>query len=185
MHATDPFTHRLYEERLDQLNREEAMLKVNNPTHPDYLAMMECVDARRDEKLRIAEKEYELNIETLGRWAVARRAQIHSQYYQDVRETRERIIGELGQYWYAIQHERRKHANNVHDFGLRFPYSQTQRIRDAMAYNKEVAILSGVAKYEGMPAAPDMRGATAQELDDDFEAMNVSIPILRVLQIRS
>ncbi|ETS87350.1 hypothetical protein PFICI_01178 [Pestalotiopsis fici W106-1] len=165
------FRERLYEERLDQLNREEAMLKADNPTHPDYLAMMGCINDRRDEKLRIAENEFALNIDTLGRWAVARRAQIHSQYYQDVRETRERILGELGQYWYAIQHERRKHANNVHDFGLRFPQTQPQRVRDAMAYNKEVAILSGIAKYEGMPAAPDMRGASAQEFEDDFEAM--------------
>ncbi|KAK6064949.1 transcriptional regulatory protein DEP1 [Seiridium cupressi] len=166
------FRERLYQERLDQLNREEAMLKADNPTHPDYLAMMECIDSRRDEKLRVAEKEHELNTETLGRWAVARRAQILSQYYQDVRETRERVLGELGQYWYAIQHERRKHANNVHDYGLRFPQAQTQRVRDAMAYNKEVAILSGIAKYEGMPAAPDMRGASSQDFDDDFEAMN-------------
>lgn len=155
------------------------MLKAENPTHPDYLAMMECIDARRDDKLRVAEKEYELNTETLGRWAVARRAQIHSQYFQNVRETRERILGELGQYWYAIQHERRKHANNVHDFGLRFPQGQSQRVRDVMAYNKEVAILSGVAKYEGMPAAPDMRGASLQELDDDFEAINVSVAFAR------
>ncbi|KAH6660269.1 Sds3-like-domain-containing protein [Truncatella angustata] len=167
------FRERLYEERLDQLNREEAMLKADIPTHPDYIAMMECIDTRKDDKLRIAENEFHLNIGTLGRWAVARRAQIHSQYYQDVRETRERIIGELGQYWYAIQHERRKHANNVHDFGLRFPQAPAQRVRDALAYNKEVAILSGVAKYEGMPAAPDMRGASSQELDDDFEAMNL------------
>lgn len=166
------FRERLYEERLDQLNREEAMLKADNPTHPDYLAMMGCINARRDEKLRIAQNEFALNIDTLGRWAVARRAQIHSQYYQDVRETRERILGELGQYWYAIQHERRKHANNVHDFGLRFPQTQPQRVRDAMAYNKEVAILSGIAKYEGMPAAPEMRGASTQEFVDDFEAMN-------------
>ncbi|KAI0146591.1 Sds3-like-domain-containing protein [Pestalotiopsis sp. NC0098] len=165
------FRERLYEERLDQLNREEAMLKADNPTHPDYLAMMECIDARRDDKLRIAENEFALNTDTLGRWAVARRAQIHSQYYQDVRETRERIIGDLGKYWYAIQHERRKHANNVHEFGLRFPQTQSQRVRDAMAYNKEVAILSGIAKYEGMPAAPEMRGASLQEFDDDFEAM--------------
>ncbi|KAH8675423.1 Sds3-like-domain-containing protein [Xylariales sp. PMI_506] len=165
------FRDRLYEERLEQLNREEAMLKLDQPTHPEYLAMMECIDARRDDKLRVAEKEFELNMETLGRWAVARRAQILSQYYQDIRDSRERVIAELGQQWYAIQHERRKHANNVPEFGLRYPESQNQRIHDALAYNKEVSILSGIAKYEGMPAAPDMRGASLQELDDDFEAM--------------
>ncbi|KAK7951407.1 uncharacterized protein PG986_007135 [Apiospora aurea] len=166
------FRERLYEERLDQLNREEAMLRADNPTHPEYLAMMQCIDSRRDEKLRVAEKELELQLESLGRWAVARRAQIHSQFYQDIREARERTMAELGQHWYAIQHERRKHANNVPDFGLRYPKSQAQRVRNSLSYNKEVSILSGVAKYEGMPAAPDMSGASMQEMEDDFDAMN-------------
>ncbi|KAK7970669.1 hypothetical protein PG988_009742 [Apiospora saccharicola] len=166
------FRERLYEERLEQLNREEAMLRADKPTHPEYLAMMHCIDSRRDEKLRVAEKELELHLESLGRWAVARRAQIHSQFYQDIREARERTMAELGQHWYAIQHERRKHANNVPDFGIRYPKNQAQRIRHALSYNKEVSILSGVAKYEGMPAAPDMSGASMQEMEDDFDAMN-------------
>ncbi|KAI0007072.1 Sds3-like-domain-containing protein [Xylariaceae sp. FL0662B] len=166
------FRDRLYEERLEQLNQEEAMLRAENPTHPEYLAMMQCVDARRDERMRVADRELEFKSESLGRWAVARRAQIHSQFFQSVRESRERILAELGQSWYDIQHERRKQANTVPEFGLRFPESQTQRVRNALAYNKEVSILSGIAKYEGMPAAPDMKGASSQDLEDDFEAMN-------------
>ncbi|KAI1206452.1 Sds3-like-domain-containing protein [Annulohypoxylon truncatum] len=166
------FRDRLYEERLEALNREEAMLRSEKPTHPEYLAMMECIDARRDERIRIANRELELQKEALDRWAVARRSQIHSQYFQSIRESRETILAELGQQWYDIQHERRKQANNVPEFGLRFPSDPTQRIKNALAYNKEVSILSGVAKHEGMPAAPDMKGASMQELEDDFEAMN-------------
>jgi hypothetical protein len=113
-------------------------------------------------------------MESLERQAVARRAQIHSQFFQAVRESRERILAELGQHWYDIQHERRKNANSVPEFGIRFPKSQAQRIRDALAYNREVSILSGIAKYEGMPAAPDMQGASSQELEDDLDAINVS-----------
>ncbi|KAI0971455.1 hypothetical protein F4678DRAFT_84864 [Xylaria arbuscula] len=165
------FREKLYEERLEQLNREEAMLKSDNPTHPDYLSMMRCVDARRDERVRIADRELEFKIEASERWAVARRAQIHSQFFQAVRESRERILAELGQHWYDIQHERRKNANNVPEYGIRFPKNPAQRIRDALSYNKEVSILSGIAKYEGMPAAPDMQGANLQELDDDLEAI--------------
>ncbi|KAI1170535.1 hypothetical protein F4777DRAFT_107567 [Nemania sp. FL0916] len=166
------FREKLYEERLEQLNKEEAMLRSNNPTHPDYLAMMSCVDARRDERLRIADRELELKIEALERGAVARRAQIHSQFFQAVRESRERILAELGQHWYDIQHERRKNANAVPEYGIRFPKSHSQRIRNALAYNQEVSILSGIAKHEGMPAAPDMQGASSQELEDDFDAIN-------------
>ncbi|KAI1435704.1 hypothetical protein GGR50DRAFT_294418 [Xylaria sp. CBS 124048] len=166
------FREKFYEARLEQLNREEAMLRSNNPTHPDYLAMMQCVNARRDERMRIADRELQLRTEAAERWAVARRAQIHSQFFQAVRESRERILAELGQHWYDIQHERRKNANNVPEYGIRFPKSQTQRVRNALAYNREVSILSGIAKYEGMPAAPEMRGASSQELEDDFDAIN-------------
>ncbi|KAI2621246.1 Sds3-like-domain-containing protein [Hypoxylon sp. NC1633] len=166
------FRDRLFEERLEQLNREEAMLRSETPTHPEYLAMMQCVDARKDERIRVANRELELNIEALERYSVARRAEIHSQFFQAVRESRETVLAELGQQWYDIQHERRKQANNVPEFGLRFPSDPTQRTRNALAYNKEVSILSGVAKYEGMPAAPDMRGASMQEVEDDFEAMS-------------
>ncbi|KAI5865162.1 Sds3-like-domain-containing protein [Durotheca rogersii] len=168
------FRDRLYEERLEQLNQEEAMLRSENPTHPEYLAMMKCIDSRRDERVRVANRELELSVEALERWAVAKRSQVHSQFFQSIRESRERILAELGQQWYDIQHERRKQANNVPEFGLRFPTSPTERIRSALAYNKEVSILSGIAKYEGMPAAPEMKGATMQELDDDLEAMNRS-----------
>ncbi|KAI1807203.1 Sds3-like-domain-containing protein [Daldinia bambusicola] len=166
------FRDRLYEERLEQLNQEEIMLRSETITHPDYLAMMQCIDARRDERIRVANRELELKIESLERWAVSRRSQIHSQFFQSVRESREKILAELGQQWYDIQHERRKQANNVPEFGLRFPPDPTQRTRNALAYNKEVSILSGIAKYEGMPAAPDMKGASIQELEDDFEAIN-------------
>jgi hypothetical protein len=168
------FREKLYEERLEQLNKEEAMLRSDNPTHPDYLAMMQCVDARRDERLRIADRELELNIESLERRAVAQRAQIQSQFFQAVRESRERTLAELGQHWYDIQHERRKNANNIPEYGIRFPQSQSQRIRNALSYNREVSILAGIAKHEGMPAAPEMQGATAQELEDDFDAIAVS-----------
>ncbi|KAI0206416.1 hypothetical protein F4808DRAFT_455176 [Astrocystis sublimbata] len=166
------FREKLYEERLEQLNREEAMLRSDKPTHPDYLAMMHCVDARRDERVRVAGRELELRIEASERGAVARRAQIHSQFFQAVRESRERILAELGQHWYDIQHERRRNANNVPEYGIRFPKTQAERIRNALSYNQEVSILSGIAKHEGMPAAPDMRGAGPQELEDDFDAIN-------------
>ncbi|KAI8958714.1 Sds3-like-domain-containing protein [Daldinia sp. FL1419] len=166
------FRDRLYEERLEQLNQEEVMLRSETITHPEYLAMMQCIDARRDERIRVANRELELKVESLERWAVSRRSQIHSQFFQSVRESRETILAELGQQWYDIQHERRKQANNVPEFGLRFPADPAQRTRNALAYNKEVSILSGVAKYEGMPAAPDMKGASVQELEDDFDAIN-------------
>ncbi|CAK7198403.1 Transcriptional regulatory protein [Sporothrix eucalyptigena] len=165
------FRDKLYQERLDQLNQEEEMLLGDNPTHPEYLAMMQCVNERRDGKIRVIDVEYEFNMQTLKRWAVARRSHIHSQYFQSIRESRELVLEELGRQWYQIQQQRRRHANTIPDYGLQFPTSKTQRTKDAITYNKEVSILSGIAKYEGFPAAPQIKGASTTQVDDDLEAI--------------
>ncbi|KAL1897889.1 Transcriptional regulatory protein [Sporothrix stenoceras] len=165
------FRDKLYQERLDQLNQEEEMLLGDNPTHPEYLAMMQCVNDRRDEKLRVIDVEYSFNLQTLKRWAVARRSHIHGQYFQSIRESRELVLEELGRQWYQIQQQRRRHANTIPDYGLQFPSAKPQRVKDAITYNTEVSILSGIAKYEGFPAAPQIKGASSTQVDDDLEAI--------------
>lgn len=169
---------RLYEERLKELNEEEALLTSDNPTHPEYLAMMECIDSRRDDRLRVSEVEFRFDMDALSRWAVARRAQILSQYYQSVRESREKTMDELGKQWYEIQHERRKNANPIPDYGFRFPKDKAQQKKQAIAHNKETSILAGIAQHHGFPAAPEMKPASQAEVEDDFEAMHVSLRYL-------
>ncbi|CAN8099047.1 unnamed protein product [Discula destructiva] len=163
---------RLYEERLKELTEEEALLTSDTPTHPEYIAMMECIDSRRDDRIRRSEVEYKFEIDAVNRWAVARRAQIFSQYYQSVRDSREKTMDELGKQWYEIQHERRKNANPIPDFGFRFPKDKAQQKKHAIAHNKETSILAGVAQHHGFPAAPEMKAASQAEIEDDFEAMH-------------
>lgn len=150
------------------------MLRQDKPTHPDYLAMLQCVDARRDEKLRIEARLKELRLETLQRSSVGKRSQILAQFYQDVREIRETKLEALGKQWYEIQHDRRGYGSNVEDYAIRFPARKSQQVMHQLAYNTEVSILSGVAKFVGFPAAPAMAAATAGEVDLDFEKMSVS-----------
>jgi hypothetical protein len=150
------------------------MLRQDKPTHPDYLAMMQCIDARRDEKLRISENLRELELQTLKNYAVARRSQILVQYQQAVRAVRESKLEQLGKQWYEIQHDRRSYAGSVPDYTLKFPTRRSQQIMNQVAYSTEVSILSGVAKYVGFPAAPPMASTTAAELEEDLEKMGVS-----------
>ena len=167
------FRDRLYEERLARLNHEEWMLKQDPPIHPEYLAMMQCIDARRDGKLRLEDRRVEYNEQTINKTAVAKRAQILSQFYQDVRAIRERKLEHLGKQWYEIQHDRRAYGKNVDDYVLSFPTKKIEQVKNQIAYNTEVSILSGIAKYRGFPAAPAMSPATSQEREDDFKAMGV------------
>jgi hypothetical protein len=165
----------LYDEGLEQLNHEEAMLREDKPTHPEYLAMMRCIDARREERFRISEKLREYELQTLGNYAVARRSQILVQYQQDVRAIRENKLEQLGTQWYEIQHDRRSYAGSVPDYTLKFPTRRSQQIVNQVAYSNEVSILSGIAKYVGFPAAPPMAPATDAELEEDLQKMGVSL----------
>ncbi|KAK4229090.1 Sds3-like-domain-containing protein [Podospora fimiseda] len=165
------FREKLYQERLEQLNREEEMLLSDNPTHPEYLAMLQCLEERRAEKIRVSTVELQFKMSVLKHRAVAERAQIMSQYYQAVRESREKTLDLLGQDWYDVQQERRRLTNVIPEFGLHIPANKTQAARQAVSYNREVSILSGFAKHVGFPAAPTINGVSEDQLEDDLEAI--------------
>lgn len=150
------------------------MLRDDKPTHPEYLAMMKCIDARRDERFRTSEKLKEYELQALANYAVARRSQILVQYQQDIRAIREQKLEQLGQQWYDIQHDRRSYAGSVPDYTLKFPTRRSQQITNQVAYSNEVSVLSGIAKYVGFPAAPPMASATDAELEEDLQKMGVS-----------
>jgi hypothetical protein len=150
------------------------MLRQDTPTHPEFLAMMQCVDEKRDERLRVADKLREYQLETLRIYAVARRSQVLSQFHQEVRDIREKKLEQLGKEWYEIQHDRRSYAGSVPDYALKFPTKRSQQVSNQIAYSNEVSILSGIAKYVGFPAAPRMSSTSAAELEEDLEKMGVS-----------
>jgi hypothetical protein len=47
-------------------------------------------------------------------------------------------------------------------------------VRNAISYNTEVSTLAGIAKYEGFPAGPELKGASAAEAEADFGAIEVN-----------
>jgi hypothetical protein len=134
--------------------------------------MKRCLDDRLNRKLQEFGKEQQFRIEALERRAVAERAQVWSQYFQAIREKRETSLEALNHAWYDVQAARRK-AHSLPPCGLLFPKDPAQRIRNAVAYNTEVSTLASIAKYEGFPARPEIRGASSLELADDLNAIEV------------
>ncbi|OAA67561.1 Sds3-like protein [Cordyceps fumosorosea ARSEF 2679] len=167
------FRDRLYTEKLRRVEEEEQSLLADVPTHREYLNMKQCLDDRLNQRLQEVNTEFDLQLRANERAAVAQRAQIWSQFYQAVREKREQTLESLNKQWYDVQAARRN-AHSLQDYGLLFPKDPTQRLRNAIAYNSEVSTLSGMAKYEGFPAGPDMKGASALELKSDFSAIERS-----------
>ena len=167
---------RLYDERIATLNNELAQLSGPNPTHPELLRQVQCVQQYRDEKWDIEQKLLVFKIGALKRKSVAERSQIHSAYFQTIREVRERHLERASEHFYRIQRDRFKTDESIPSYSIPFPTRRSQQITQQTAYNKEVAVLSGIAKYVGFPAAPDIASVRVAELDDDMEKMGVSTP---------
>lgn len=153
---------------------ELAQLLQPSPIHSDYLGMLQCITARRDKKIGQEKRLHHYKKQSLRQEAVGNRSQLLSQYFQEAREIREDILYDLGKQWYSIQKERRsaqvdpKFDRHIYKFGKR-----KHQIKRQAKYNLEVSVLSGVAKYVGFPAAPEISGAKSAELDSDLKAMQV------------
>lgn len=169
-------------DRLAEIDAELAMLTAKGECkHPEYLRQVACVDARYAKQVDETRAFRKFKTESIRRTALGERSQLHSQYYQHARELRENVMVELGEDWYNIQKERRQ-ANQSNDelYMRKFPAKKSVQIRHQAKYNQEVSVLSGVAKYVGFPAAPDITGAEGDSMDDDLRAMKVCFQLIHI-----
>jgi hypothetical protein len=165
---------RLCDEQITQYESELEMLKKPNCVHPEFLAMMKSIDERRAEKIAYEKQLLRYKRENLERKTTAERHQLHSQYFQTVRDARDQILAECNKRVFELQRGRRQLGVDEVDYIMKLPEKRSDQIRHQAAYNLEVSVLSGVAKYVGFPAAPDIRPARTTEIDNDLRAMKVS-----------
>ncbi|EXJ78286.1 hypothetical protein A1O3_09447 [Capronia epimyces CBS 606.96] len=170
---------RLYDERIAGINHELALLSEPKPSHPELLRQLEAVKKYRDDKFEVEQKLLVYKIGALKNKAVAERSQIHSQYFQTVRDIREKYLERISEHFYRIQRDRFKTDSAIPNFSIPFPERRSQQILQQTAYNKEVSILSGIAKYVGFPAAPELASSKQTDLDDDMQKMGISPAQLR------
>jgi hypothetical protein len=169
------FRQRLVNESLASVEHELQLLNQPDCIHPEFLRQVSCIDERRAKQIREANAFYRYRMQSVRQRTLGERAQLHSQYFQTARELRENMLYELGEDWYGIQKERRQqHQEGEERFLYKLPSRKSAQIRQQAKYNQEVSVLSGVAKYVGFPAAPNISGVEGSGLEDDFKAMRVS-----------
>jgi len=169
------FRQRLVNESLASVEHELQLLNQPDCVHPEFLRQVSCIDERRAKQIREANAFYRYRMQSVRQRTLGERAQLHSQYFQTARELRENMLYELGEDWYGIQKERRQqHQEGEERFLYKLPSKKSAQIRQQAKYNQEVSVLSGVAKYVGFPAAPNISGVEGSGLEDDFKAMRVS-----------
>ncbi|KAJ9207451.1 hypothetical protein DTO021D3_7530 [Paecilomyces variotii] len=165
---------RIYDERIAKLNQELEQLTGPNPTHPEFLRQLESVRRYRDAKIKYERTLFQYRLKSLLNKSLAERAQTHSTFFQRVRDVRERHSSAVSKQFYAIQHDRFKTEDISPHHYIPFPTRRSQQIAQQTAYNQEVSVLSGVAKYVGFPAAPSLAAARPSEIEEDFEKMGIS-----------
>ncbi|KAL3475359.1 Sds3-like-domain-containing protein [Aspergillus californicus] len=166
---------KIYDERILKLNRELEMLRGPNPTHPDLLRQLECVQQYRDNKINYEHTLFQYRLKSLLNKSQAERAQAHSTYFQRARDIRERHSSAISKQFYSIQHDRFKTDDVSSQHYIPFPTRRSQQIAHQTAYNQEVSVLAGVSKYVGFPAAPSLSSARTPELEDDLEKMGITM----------
>ncbi|PYI25185.1 hypothetical protein BP00DRAFT_491088 [Aspergillus indologenus CBS 114.80] len=166
---------KIYDERISKLNRELEMLNGPNPTHPEFLRQLDCLARYRDSKIKYEHTLFQYRIQALLNKSLAERAQAHSTYFQRARDIREKHSSAISKQFYSIQHDRFKTDDVSPQHYIPFPTRRSQQIAHQTAYNQEVSIMAGVAKYVGFPAAPSLSAARPSELEDDLEKMGISI----------
>ena len=134
--------------------------------------MVAAMENQRKERVALARTSFQYKVKALQNKSIAERTHHHSQYMQSAREIRDLALEKANQEWYEIQRGRRFDQQPVD----RTPLTALKRhdlVAHQIAYNTEVSILSGMAKYVGFPAAPEVTGASQSEMDEDLRLMGV------------
>ena len=164
----------LLDEQISRLDQELLQINQNPCQHPEYLAMMTCINARRDDAITKEQFLLHYKEKDLRTRFIAERHIIQSQYVQTARAVREQAAGNCYTKLFALQRDRRRWGADDKTYGYIFNPKRSDQIRQQRAYNTEVSLLSGMAKYVGFPAAPEIRGLREEEVDEDLVRMGVS-----------
>lgn len=165
---------KLYDEKIHQLNHELAQLTEAKPSHPELMKQFDCIHKHRDQKFDVEQRLLVFKIAALKRKSVAERAAYLSGYFQTVRDVREKYMERLSEHFYKIQREKFKSTQITPVYTIPFPVKRLDQVVQQTAYNKEVSILSGIARYVGFPAAPELPSAVPADLESDMIRMGVS-----------
>lgn len=178
--------YRHINEQLRLITDELELLKQPLSTHQEYLAQLRCVDDYRDKKIRYEDTIFKFKMGSLKVRTVAERQQFHSQYFQEVRDIRDKTLEDCYEKIYSLQRERRRFGADESNYTHVYHPKRAQQIAQQSAYNLEVSILSGVAKHVGFPAAPELPTLETDDIDGDLRSMKVCYTRLRpsILPVR-
>ncbi|KAK9480605.1 Sds3-like-domain-containing protein [Lipomyces japonicus] len=160
---------RLHDDKISRLHAEIQMCM--DSTHPELASVYDQIGLNRHQKIRLAERHRHYRRICIQNQTKSYRDQIHQQFFKDRAELRTGLISDTTESWYKITRERVALDEVAPFFGFRIPDKRSTIVRQRQAQYQEVAILTGIAKYIGFPAAPDVSTATSEEIAEDMDAI--------------
>lgn len=141
---------KLYENRLARLELELQMCLEGS--HPELRLYYEKIAAIRDYKLRRTYQKQKYELECIDIETRATRTYIHQNFYKQVNDIQNKLLGETTQRWYEINRERRDMDTTVPDVNYHVPVKLAGKT------------LSCITGYAG-PARQSLPG---EPLSEDF-----------------
>ncbi|KAM5457569.1 hypothetical protein MaudCBS49596_000766 [Microsporum audouinii] len=196
---------RIYDERISNINKELSQLSSPTPTHPEFLRQAAIIQSHITAKINHENILHSYKLQALCVKSRAERAQCNSSYYQTVREIREAALDAVSEHQYKVQHDRfggigtsnpgaglcsgaypslsgpsggvlaDSTSDAVTEYTIPFPTRLSKQIAQQAAYNREVSVLAGFAKYVGFPAAPSLKPSRGPEMEEDLEKMGIRL----------
>ncbi|BFZ62151.1 hypothetical protein YB2330_003233 [Saitoella coloradoensis] len=162
----------LFKETLSDLDKDIEM--VNDGTHPELVLQMELIADNRAKRLKLADATKRFCIQNIRNEHDAMEYHARMQFIQEKAKLRQSMITEISAKWFQVHRERRVLDMPVPEFGYQVPDRRSTQLKQRRAYDLEVMILTGLKKYIGFPAAPDVSGATNEEAMSDVDAIRAA-----------
>ncbi|KAK9318279.1 Sds3-like-domain-containing protein [Lipomyces starkeyi] len=160
---------RLHDDKIARLQAEIEMCL--DGTHPELATVYDELAEARDTRIKLADAHRKYRRRCIENQTRSYRTHIHQQLYKNNANLRAAMIQETTETWYKVNRERRAMDTVVPFYGYRIPEKRSVIYRQRQAQYNEIALLTGIAKYIGFPAAPEIKSATADEVAEDMEAL--------------
>ncbi|KAK9467319.1 Sds3-like-domain-containing protein [Lipomyces arxii] len=163
---------RLREDKVTRLQAEIDMCL--DGTHPELSSFYDEIAQTRDERIQLADAHIKYRRRCVENQTRAIRTHIHQQYFKNVANLRADMIKQTTETWYRVNRERRAMDALVPFYGYKIPEKRSVQYRQRQAQYNEIAILVGLSKYVGFPAAPEITAASTDEVTEDMDLLRAA-----------
>lgn len=158
----------------DKMKRYMAEMDMcADGTHPELEPVYARIARRRDDKIELARRHLEYKRRCIAIQTRACREQLHQQFMKEIADSRAALLLRTTEEWYRVNRERRAMDTLVPEYTYRAADSPTAQLHEFASVNHEIALLTGISKYIGFPAAPEIKPLSEDELQDDLYALGL------------